>query len=136
MALAHPASGRRAFFLVERTEGDAMRLRAPVEWQGVEEEHAAELGAGCAAGATLRFDCDRLLADAAAERMLAETLPELSGRGAIVNVGAMAMELPAAALAAGTGAEEGGGGGGGGGRMTGKGAGAGEPVLDSDEQWM
>ena len=43
-------TGAEMALLAERGEGDAMRLQAPVGWQGEELERATELEMGCAAG--------------------------------------------------------------------------------------
>ena len=135
LSVVDPASRLEVSLLAERTEGDAMRLRAPVAWQGDEEGGAAALGAGCAAGAALRFDCDRLLADAAADALLRGALPSLCGRGALVTGGRLELEVPAGALPSGWG--RGGGGVGGGGGEGGGGAPrvTGQAVLDSPELW-
>lgn len=47
-------------FVAERSGGDALVLRAPVAWQGSEEEQRVVLEAGCAR-VQLEFRCDELL---------------------------------------------------------------------------
>ncbi|KAL4424403.1 hypothetical protein ABPG77_005646 [Micractinium sp. CCAP 211/92] len=85
-------------FLSERTEGDAMRLRAPVPWQGIELEELPTLDATCscptALGLSLDFRCSQLLSGSAAEAALRRLQPSLAGRGALLNVGEMRVRLP------------------------------------------
>ncbi|PRW45610.1 L-ascorbate peroxidase 6 isoform X1 isoform B [Chlorella sorokiniana] len=68
--------------LVERTEGDAMRLRAPVPWQGIELESLPELDAPCtcassAPGLSLDFRCQQLMEGPAADALLGRLQPSL-----------------------------------------------------------
>jgi hypothetical protein len=95
-AAAAAAAAPLPAILAERTGGDALRLRAPPAWEGDEaaDAAAAGLGAGCAPAAWLTFDCERLLADAAADAVLETTQPALVGAGAAVSVGRMTLFLP------------------------------------------
>lgn len=95
MDFAGGASGGRpvATFLTERSGGDAAVLRAPVEWQGTEEEERQSLEVGCSA-VHMSFRCDQLMAGDAAEALLRRLQPSLCGRGALVNVGAVELQLP------------------------------------------
>ncbi|KAL4447722.1 hypothetical protein ABPG75_004941 [Micractinium tetrahymenae] len=94
---------RELSFLVERTEGDAMRLRAPVPWQGIELEDLPSLDATCscpsASGLSLDFRCSQLLSGEAGEAVLRRLQPSLAGRGALLNVGEMRVGLPPEAAA-------------------------------------
>ena len=75
--------------IAERTGGDAMRLKAPVQWQGDEAEVALDLARGCCQGIELEFECHSLLADAAADEELGRIMPGAVGMGAMVNIGPM-----------------------------------------------
>eukprot|EP00887_Chlorella_sp_A99_P007348 scaffold2.g7348.t1 len=66
---------------------------APVEWQGTEEEERQSLEVGCSA-VHMSFRCDQLMAGDAAEALLRRLQPSLCGRGALVNVGAVELQLP------------------------------------------
>lgn len=87
--LGLPGMAREVVVVAERTGGDAMRLKAPVEWQGAEAEVAAELGQGCDEGVEFEFECHSLLADAAADKELEKVMPDAVGMGAMVNIGPM-----------------------------------------------
>lgn len=73
-------------------------------WQGVELEELPALDAACscpsAAGLTLDFRCSQLLSGAAGEAALRRLQPSLTGRGALLNVGEMRVDLPPDAAAA------------------------------------
>jgi len=101
---------RDLIIVAERTGGDAMRLRSPIEWQGDEVEAFAkeELKRGklesgedddgfgdmgsrydCVEGLELEFECHTLLTDAAADAELAKVMPGAVGMDAMVNIGPM-----------------------------------------------
>ncbi|GAB4816897.1 hypothetical protein N2152v2_003943 [Parachlorella kessleri] len=85
-------SGREASLLVECTEGDAVKLRAPIEWQGTEAATQERLGQGCQTDLELHFNCQQLLVDAAADKELQRLQPSLCGQGAVVNEPALDLE--------------------------------------------
>ncbi|KAL4517238.1 hypothetical protein Ndes2437B_g06842 [Nannochloris sp. 'desiccata'] len=100
---------REIVLLAERTGGDAMTLRSPVEWQGDEVEAFAEQelkkGEGgdidndgfvdmgtsfdCVEGLELEFECHRLLIGAAADAELSKVMPGAVGIDAMINIGPM-----------------------------------------------
>ena len=98
---------RELVIVAERTGGDAMKLKAPVEWQGDEVEAFAEeelkrgkLESGDDGfgdmrhrfdleGLELEFECHRLLTDAAADEELSKVMPGAVGMDAMINIGPM-----------------------------------------------
>lgn len=121
LRLPGPELPAETVVVAERAGGDAMRLSAPVEWQGEEEAAVAAAAGAPTPGVGLAFQCERLLADAAADEVLAGMMPRAVGLGALVNVGRMEVTW------GGGGGGWGGGGGGGGGR---KGPSAAAPYDD------
>jgi hypothetical protein len=97
---------RELVIIAERTGGDAMKLRSPVEWQGDEvEAFAQELlqgqqvesddddgfgdGNSLIEKLEMEFDCHSLLTDAAADEELAKCMPGAVGMDAMINIGPM-----------------------------------------------
>jgi hypothetical protein len=97
--LPHRNLPRELVIVAERTGGDAMKLRSPVEWQGDEVEAFAEElkkksddGFGVETsqnGLELEFECHNLLNDASADEQLAKVMPGAVGMGAMINTGPM-----------------------------------------------
>ena len=88
-----------AVTVAERSGGDAMRLRAPVQWVGDErievevDEEESTKSQYMYTIEELTFDCETLLTDAAADVVIGKEMgmAAVQGMGAVVNVGNMSM---------------------------------------------
>jgi hypothetical protein len=107
--LPHTELPREVVIIAERTGGDAMKLKSPVEWQGDEVAAFAEelrkgqrleienddygFGGGNniddLESLELEFECHSLLTDAAVDGELAKVMPGAVGMDAIINIGPM-----------------------------------------------
>jgi len=89
-----PGTASPVVTLVERTGGDAMRLRAPVLWNSGEELNSEirELMVGYEQGSCLWFDCNNILSGEAAREVTKMLPPALIDLTELVNEGHMKLE--------------------------------------------
>ncbi|KAK9822477.1 hypothetical protein WJX81_008469 [Elliptochloris bilobata] len=87
LTLTNFASCAEAAFLAERTGMSAVRLRAPLEMQGMEEDLLCKFAAPGDASLTFNFDCDSILAYDAADAHLRRFHSSWCGLDAIVSLG-------------------------------------------------